>query len=268
MIKIKDIVIPANYVLVKAQEDYENYQIDGRDTGIKSAITLGTAGQRASIFGEVLKVPEKVYFLGEELAALKHTIGEDTEHVMREQYELTRSHSLLYDVPMEVSEGDKIMFFYRNQIDAYQSGAVIDTEVGVAILMKYDLLYAIVKGEDELYPLNGYLFLEKQTLKEELQTKAGIHLLEKEHMGMKFKKKVTIGKIKEVGCTVAGYAEFINAPADDCRKLEPGEYLYYDGRMSRNLQFNLHQTFATPRVVVHRKDVYGLIPNPQRFEFV
>lgn len=265
MIKISELDIPTNYVAVKADEDYDNYQVDGRDTGIKSGLAFGTAGQRVSIFGTVVKAPNKLVFLGDEIRETRNIYGDSEQGT--DEADLLKHQSVLYDVPVEVKAGDRVMYFYKNHMDAYRNNMVIHTDEGPVMIMRYDTLTAVLLSEDELYPLNGYLFIELKEKATDKQTTAGIHLLEKTHMGVKFKNKMSIGKVIEVGSLVNGYIEFLNEAPDDATEFKNGDFIYFDARMTRNLQFNLHQTLKTPRIVLHRKDIYGIIPQPEKFEF-
>lgn len=265
MLKISQIEIPANYVLVKADEDYETYQIEGRDTGIRNALSVGTAGQRMSIYGTILKNPDQLVYNGNELrAARSRSTGKEEDQDLIDRL---RNHSVMYDVPIETKVGDRILFFYKSQLDCYKDNRVLFTDEGTVMLMKYDSLYAVVHENENLYPLNGYVFLELKELQKEKVTEGGLHLLEKTHQGVKAKKGVSIGRVVEAGCFVKGYLEFLDRSADSFQRYSPDQHVYFNGLYSRNLQFALHQTLKVPRLVVHRKDIYGIIPDISGFEF-
>ena len=265
MIKLETLRIPANYVLVKANEDYETYQIDGRDTGIRSALSLGTAGQRISVYGKVVKVPQRLVYSGADLAAIRSRFGDDEAgqaHIDR-----IKKESVLYDVPVEIKPGDDVMFIYKNQLDCYKEGRVLYTEDGPMMLMKYDTLKCVVLGPDEIYPLNAAILVKKIKLEDDEVTAGGLIKIEQQHMGMALKKKISIGLVMEAGCLSNGYLEFPLAGRDKY-VIKPGDYIYYDGRMGTNLEYETHQLLKTPRVMIRQKDVWGIIPDPSKLRIM
>ena len=274
MIKTANVKPLANWVLVKFEKDHETYQMDGKDTGILNALSVGTAGQRMNVFGEVIAVPSELRYLGKHMERAHKIYSDYTRSDGFNELEMQRTklrdESVNYDVPMELKPGDKIVYFYKNQLDAFRYGAVLyDTDLGSdnVMFMRYDNIRATVIGEDELYPLNGAIFVEPLTLRTDELTDAGIILMEKKHMDMKVKPKVAYGRVKEVGCHCKGYLEFPGI-SDVKMELQPGDIICYDGRMARQLQFDLHQTLKTKRHIVMRKDIYRIVDDPSKFDFV
>lgn len=275
MIKVETLKLLPNYVLILPDEDYETYQLSGRETGIRSALSTGTAGQRISLYGTVIKVPEKLRYSGAELRSVRSNYNPD--HV-QSIIDNIKKGSVNYDVDMELKLGDRVMYVYKNQIDAYKDARVLYTDKGTCMLMKYDTIKCKHIGDDEVYPLNGSVFIKPLTLAEEEKTKGGIIKIEKTHMGMKVKAKLAIGVVSESGCICNGYLEFASAGADGSREkleqardmpeLNPGTYVYYDARMCTNLEFENHQTLPTARKVIWRKDIYGIITDPTKFDFL
>ena len=268
MIEIKKMKLMPNLILVKPEKDHDTYQLNGRETGIINSLAVGTAGQRMNVYGTVLSVCEGLRFTGKLIdRARKNLSGGEVQTAV----DLLKRQSVLYDVPMELKEGDKIMYFYKNQIDAFKEAKVLyDTDAEVPVmLMKYDNIRAIVRGDDELYPLNANVFIRPIQLKTDKKTIGGIQLLEKKHMGMDVKKAISYGIIVEVGCRCDGYLEFPQYGGDPLLELRTGDIVMYDGRMSRNLEFELHQTMATPRKIIHRKDIYHKVDlDTSKFDFV
>lgn len=264
--KAKNLKLLPNQVLVKIEDDYETYQVNGRDTGIMSAITMDTTGQRVSVFGTIINVCEKLRYLGDELKKAKAENNEgDYLTSVRDR---VREKSCKFNVPIEVKPGDRVMYLYKNQFDAYKSGKVVRTDdEGTCMFMDYSNLRAIVISEDSLYPLNGYLFVKSKELKKESVSEGGILLLEKKHMGMKFKRASAFAEVLEVGCFVDGYLEFLDSPADDRHKISKDDILIYDGRMATNLEFVTHQTLKTARMLLHRKDIHAHVLDKSLFEF-
>lgn len=261
MIKIESIKIPAQYVLVKFNEDHETYQIDGRDTGIRNGLSIDTGGQRMSVTGTVIKIPKQLVYEGPNIKARK---------AQGLEFHGIREHSMEFDVPMELKEGDEVMYFYKNQLDAYKKGMVIHTDQGPMMMMRYDTIRCIVKSEseDQVYPLNGRIFFVPVKMKSEEQTSSGLTLLQQKHMGLDIKRELSIGRVTEVGCLCSGYRDFHDAGADDPYPIKPGQYIFYDARMSNNLQFETHQTLKTKRAMIHRMSIYGIVVDPTKFEFV
>lgn len=263
MINLEKLRIPANYVLVKPKQDYDTYQIDGRETGILSALSVDTVGQRVAIYGTIMKVPEKLVYNGSDLRAVQQSrYPEDYAQPMID--DLKRS-SVQFDVPMEVQLGDNVMFYYKNQIDCYKEGRVIHSDQGTLLMMKYDTLRAISYGEDRVYPLNASVFIRRITLAEEEITASGLIKLQQTHMGMSKKKKIQIGMVTEAGCRCKGYIDFPGAGRDQLQ-LNYGDFVYYDGRMGTNLEFSTHQTLETPRIVIKQKDIWGILPDPSKLQ--
>lgn len=264
MKKVSEIKMMPNWVLVKVKEDYETYQIGGKDTKIYNPLSVGTAGQRMNITGTVLGVPNELRYSGNDLKAWNKIISEG-ESTLRAE-EIKRG-SNGFDVPMELSAGDEVLYLYKNQIDSYQNGMVMrDVDCGGSVMiMKYDTIRAIIKGEDELYPLQGRIFIEPLELKSESSLEI---ITNDKHMGMKINRKPGFGRVVEAGAFCNGYLDFPDSPADDRYPLKKGDIVYYDGRMANHLQFDLHQTFKTKRLMLSRKDVLGVIEDKSMFEFV
>lgn len=257
-----------NYVLVLPDDDYETFQLNGHETGIYTSLATDQVGQRVAVSGTVISVAEELTYLGKEL--LKHQLSGISSEDLTLVTDIIRNDSVLYDVPIETKAGDKVMFFYKNQIDCYREGRTVMMDVNgstkFAFLMKYDGLNAVILGEDKLKPLNGYLFVEKVELKSQKFTESGLELVEADFMGMKKKKGFAIGRIVEVGSECRGYLEFPSVRPDGYN-YSPGDYVYYDERFTHNLQHENHQTHKTARVILKRKDVHGIVIHPSKLEF-
>lgn len=257
-----------NLVLVLPDEDYETFQIAGRETGIFTSLAAGTAGERACVSGTVLAVPETLIYNGKRILDLKR------KHLSpaAEQAEIDRlkKDSLVFDSPMELAVGDKVLFFYKNQIDCYRDGRSVPVDVfgttKFALLMCYDTLNCVELAPDKLKPLNGLIFVEKVELKSNVKSASGLELVNFKMMGgLPKKRPFGIGRVVEAGSMCYGYLDFPEIKPDDY-PIKPGDYVFVDERYTHNLQHANHQTHKTPRIIVKRKDIHGVVLDPSKLE--
>lgn len=255
--------IKQNYVLINPRDEYETYQINGRETGILNSIDDDTLGERSAVFGKIFGVPERLVFNGKLIEECKQKMYGGLPQVQKDVDRLKQT-SVLYHVPMEVAVGTNVLFSYKNQIDCYRDNRVFCTEDGLElILVKYDTLFAAEIDKDVLMPLNGFVFVERVELKSEVGSE--YILQDREQMGMKKKKAYTCGRVLEIGTPCAGYLEFPNV-VDNTKRINPGTYIFFDERHARNMQHELHQTHPTARLMVHRKDIHGFVENPSKLD--
>ena len=257
-----------NLVLVLPDEDYETFQISGRETGIYTSLAAGTVGERACVTGTVLAVPETVIYNGKRILELKEKhLAPELEQVGIDKL---KKGSLVFDVPIEVNNGDKVLFFYKNQIDCYRDGRSVPIDVnGVtrfALLMSYDTLNAVELSPDNLKPLNGFIFVEKVELKSNVLSESGLELVNFKMMGgLPKKRPFGIGRVVEAGSMCYGYLDFPEIKPDDY-PVKAGDYVFIDERYTHNLQHANHQTHKTPRIIVKRKDIHGVVLDPSKLE--
>lgn len=282
---INNIKIPSNYVLVKPDADFNSIIIDGRDTGIilgdsadakdfladnyrDEAQDIATnSGQKKSVTGTVIKVCQKLIFNGEKLTKQRQGFSNDMAYMA--MLSKIRSESVVYDVPIEVKEGDKVVFDYVSHYECYQSGQYIETEDGDYFILKYDQLYAKYTKEDgsDLYPLNGKVFVE--ALEREKEVVLGDILMVYTEDNKSFDtvgyikgKKLQIGQILASGCICKGYIDDLDM-GDDTTKLNNGDYIAFKWAYATPFQSEMHQKFFPNKrvMVLNRKDVALYIPN-------
>lgn len=253
-----------NYVLVLPDKDYEKFQRGGKDTGLYTITHEGNAGENVSVKGTVYAVPDALIYNGRQIESLKSNIEDANEGTERQEYyqkmiDRLKSESVLYDVPIEISNNDRVAFYYKNHFDATKQGLTIPTVMGDMIMMKYDTLMYTVDSEDKfLKMLNGHLLVD-MIENVETKTDGGIILPDiTTHSHFTKRPKYGYGRIKSAGCNVEGYLE---APrVRDGRHFEYEKVILFDPRYARNMEHDLHQvTFDKRYYRMHRKDVLGFV---------
>jgi hypothetical protein len=264
MIKVRDVRIPQNYVLVKPDEDHEKFQVNGRDTGIYAGTSKDSVGQRVAVTGTVVAVPLRLTYLQKEIEKINKDFSGDERD---SRVGIVKQESVRYKVPVEIHKNDKVIFFYKNQFDCYHNGRVFYTDEGTMFLIKYDELFCVVHGVDNFYPLNGLIFLEPMELPKNIfedtdleQLPSGILKPTFTHEGFKKKGKIAMGMVTHIGCLCEGYLDFLDQSDKNSEKLVPGEIVFYHPNYANNLQFDLHQTLSEKkRLRLHRKDLFAIV---------
>lgn len=180
----KTIRLPHNYVLVKPNNDLKKYHLDGKETSIFVGVsamvdndpedsldfsqkeTMVTHADHWSITGEVIQVPEKLVFYGDEIKRVSSRSQLYDSDVL--QIQKLASASLQYESPMELEIGNTVVFDAAVHVDCNEMGKVIETDIGDLYLIRYDRLIGVVMGDDYVYPLNGLVFFKwnQKTLKQ------------------------------------------------------------------------------------------------------
>lgn len=256
--EISKLKIPANYVLVLPDPDYEEYQRFGKSTGILVGNTLDTSGVNVSVKGTVYQIPTRLDYYGNMIGSLKSR-PDDQREVLQEQIDDLTEKSVKYKVPMEVSVGDRVAFFYRNQFDCRRDGRVVETELGEMLLMKYDTLFYKVDDQNNCTAmLNGLLIIEP--IEKPQKTKTGIYITTKLHTDVRTKAPWGYGRIIQSGCLVSGYLEFPNDNDNPYDKILPGTAVMYNPRYQVQMEHDTHQQVFDRRLFrIHRKDVFGTV---------
>jgi hypothetical protein len=259
-----ELIIEQNYVVVKPLQDYETYQIGGRETNIYNSLHNESAGERVAVIGEVISVPNRLIFNGKLIERAKMQLG-NTEFLGKRINQLKES-SVRFDVPIEIAVGDKVLFSYKNQIDCYREGRVIrNLDSLESIIIKYDTLYAVEKNEDLLDPLNGLIFVEPLKELKDIVTESGVYVLEEKIQETRKKINYSFGRIIEIGSPCKGYLDFPGF-VDPSMELKSGDYIYFDERLAKNLQHEMHQTHATKRMMITRRAVHAKVIDPSKLE--
>lgn len=283
MIDLSTFKILYNYVLVKPDEDFETYQIKGKELGLiapsfkyegtgENQKRISVKERNVAVTGTVYQVPKLLQFNLDQIKALKSrytthkVIGGQLRMVnLPIQFEidqLTKS-SVQFNVPMEVVVGDKVNFSYMAHKQALEQGLVIDTEFGEMYLMKYDMLYMTVGENNEPKKmLNGWVLVEPDEIevlnengKEFVATSTEIVLLAPKSKLRKSKKN-QLGTVKNAGTLCKGYLQQPDK-SDGTNKIKNGDKLLYDPRMATKLEYETHQIYSDKiHHLVQRKDVW------------
>lgn len=130
--------------------------------------------------------------------------------------------SLQYDVPCEVKEGDVVMFVYLANIDE-------EIQVDNYLIVRYDFLLARLDGEKNIYPLNGFVFLEMQDT-----DLSGGSL----HMDSDI--EMDSGVVVAEGCQVSKYLYWPSSPGDSAATLL-GKRVYFKRMMAVRMEHDAYR---------------------------
>jgi len=209
----------------------KNYTQDGE---IKLSDVFEPARHWA-IKGKVVAVPEKLICFRERIAELKETQKGARDPIVQQEIQELMRHSLEFDTEMEVQVGDEVMFRYMNRLSAVEDGEVLGRDIlgeqGV-IMVSYDELYLIKRGEDVIM-LNGWILVEPiQYTKEELI-----------ELGGGFKKfvktdeKPGVGIVRVKGTPNKGYVEGIEEGPD----VEVGSEILFRHSLAVPIEYKYHK---------------------------
>jgi hypothetical protein len=291
MLSVKNIRIPANLALVKVEEDYETYQLSGKETGILSANYVYQDGNRISrpnvnfaVFGKVYGVPEKIKFHRGEIKSLNnnHTIiGKDKQgqHVvvhgdlLRRISEL-KNDSCKFETDNELNVGDTVKFSYMIHIKAKENNAIFDTEEGRMYFIKYDDIYMTVdQNGNPKKMINGYILVDPDTVEtkkegaleyEEIGSGLVIPKMYEVSKHKRSKKcmegnvvlaaqplTVTVRGVKRLG----GYFEIEDYFEPDI-EVKTGDKILFDPRVALQIEHDNHQQLFDHRLyIMQRKDI-------------
>lgn len=273
MINYKKLRIPNNYVLVLPDPDHETYTFSGVDTGILVGTTAErhkdddlekemietclATGQHKSVKGTVYKVPDHLIYNGDNFVATRKTFSNDRSSMVALQ--ALKEASMLYDVPIEVKEGDEVIFHYAQHYECYQNGKYIETELGDMFFIRYDcLMFAHPKGEPEkLKPLNGRVLIENKPIPKKESSILIATVTQKSSRVP----RVAYAEIIQSGALCKGYLEDLTV-SDDRRELNQGDYIAYKPNKAHLIEWGLHQTIFKGKEVyaIHRKDLLAVLP--------
>lgn len=203
--------------------------------------TTTVAGVRLSVFadthhfknlvGVVEQVGPKGFFHGREIDAME----EMSRHVdfVSQRASLLSSVSMKYDVPIEVKEGDTVIFDWKYALEGEN-------------LMRYDDLYAkVVDGG--IYPLNGFLLIEILDAEEGSMK------------GLKIGEDMTSGIVVAQGCLVEGYL-YHPVPDVDMGDLT-GRKVFFKKNAAVRLEDDIVNEFggSKPWHRIHRNKIAGYV---------
>lgn len=173
----KQIKPQTNYTLIKPDEESDKYHLDGKETSIyvgKSFMKyidehdsldfemkemVDTQAQHWPITGTVICAPQKNVFYGHDIKKLIQSRGESIDPDDMKQANKMKDASVEYQSPVEVKEGDRVIFDYGINMRCYEDGQYFHTDIGTLFLVRYDKLDGIIR-DDSIHPLNSNIFFE------------------------------------------------------------------------------------------------------------
>ncbi|HEU5292935.1 MAG TPA: hypothetical protein VFU05_19950 [Cyclobacteriaceae bacterium] len=253
------ITIPSNFVLIKPDKDFTEYVVGQLRLEIGNDATSRAAVQKWSVQGEVVKVPESLFYYYDE--QMKYNGWQSIDYMSRK-----RNASLVYKTEIEVKPGDRVVFDYLQQMEVRKEQGWFEDESGqMYYLIKYDSIIAIIDGDD-LMPVNGHVIIE--------ETKSEVEITEN---GPQYKDQLLIfagstqlgtkGKFKRIGVVrysgkpLDGYMEF-PLSMDFNNELCNGDLIIYNPIFAHKMEFDMQQTIKgriNQLRYIHRKDIYALV---------
>lgn len=204
--------------------------------------------QHAMVYGIVIAAPEKLLYYKKEIDAIKKEFGGTINAPLdraEEIRELT-ARSALFDVPVEVKEGDGVIFNYNVFYYAKIEGRMFKRDGNQYIIIPYDQCYVAIRG-DEIIPLNGIVLLEP-VLEEQ----------HSEHLVLLEKEDTTMARIAHIGHKVNGYLQAYDEQPDD-DFFQKGDLVIF--RKNRNVYFEvpIHRKLDKKYAKLWRRDLLAKV---------
>jgi co-chaperonin GroES (HSP10) len=172
LINHETIKIPANYVLVKIDDDFSKYHLDGKET----SIYIGTSAmkdldenslledKKETVFsadhwadtGVIVKSPAKYTFKLDEIERLKNHRGSSLNENDVDNINCLKTSSLKFVTHDEFHCNQRIKFNYACRM----TSVVIPTEIGELLLIHCNDIEAVFDESGMLHPVNGNVFFE------------------------------------------------------------------------------------------------------------
>lgn len=184
-----------------------------------------------NLVGTVEKVGMKGFFHGREIDEMEET----SKYVdsVSQRASLLSSVSMKYETPVELKEGDTVIFDWKYALEG-------------STLMRYDDIYAKIT-KDGLHPLNGFLLIEVLDAEE-----GGIK-------GLKVGEDMTSGIVVAQGCLVSGY---LYHPGKDIDMGElKGRKVFFKKNAAVRLEDDIVNEFGGSRPLyrIHRNKIAGYV---------
>lgn len=264
MLKVSQVIIPHNFVLIKPDMDFKTYQVKGEETNLAVTTESISSAEHFSVRGKIYRVPERLIFNGSKLRYFRQNQAND--HSGLQMINALKSESVAYDVPIEVEVGDIGYFQYTEHYDCNKTGRAIETDEGEMLLMRYDSLIFSHADDDTstVKALNGHLIISP--IKKPVIVDDGIEMIIDDNGLFKpvmnesdrmFKsKKFQLGIIKYAGCVCESYIDFPDRGADSVIP-KVGSVVLYIPSYARSLEYEFHRTiFGENKLFrLHRKDI-------------
>lgn len=181
--------IPANYMLVNYTKDNDKYNLKSGHT-----IYIDTTYKKEyhnPTFGEVLIVPQKLNYFGEEI---ENKTG-DSKFFIKS--------TTKWKTNIEVEKGDIVHFHYLAVEGAIKLGMFIEDEETKEkyAFIRYDDCFCCEKNDD-IKMLNGYIGVTIDNLPEQLTLESGLIFVRKKDKNWGY------GRVKYLGSKVDGYLHY------------------------------------------------------------
>jgi len=245
-IDIKTAKIPFNHVLIKADSAYDFHEIPTPDGSVKIQLTYFNQDRSKylSISGKVLMLPEQTWFFGNK----GDGHGDEFNAMVR--------NSLEFDANFDVKVGDRVFFDYREQVDAEIECRLVRTaDYGLCVLVRQDRVYGVY--EDELRPVNGYVFFLRDQLPDKLELSSGI-LLTRNHN----KYELNHGIVLSADAPCRQHLENEFEPG---MELSPGDRVLIAKNRGFRISYEVGNEELRDIELVHRKDIAAKLMNTHTF---
>lgn len=166
-----------SWVLIKPDEELEKYHLNGKETSIyvgrsfqkyvdpedsldfDEVESVDTRAQHWPITGTVICAPKRNIFYGHEIKKEKNGIGDFVNPEIIEKIKRMGDASVDFQSPVEVKDGDRVLFDYAVPMRCYEDGLYFHTDIGTLLLVRYDKLEGVFI-DDTIKPLNSNIFFE------------------------------------------------------------------------------------------------------------
>lgn len=277
MISIKNVRIPFNYVLLKLDEDFDTYQINGKETNILTPTyayqgkeRIDTKHLNYAVTGTVLGIPEQIRFTRDAIKKIKASIvtKRNGREVLADGSLLRRINRLKesgcrFETENELVVGDHVRVSYQVHLKAQ----FFDTEEGRVCFVKYDDIYMTTSGK----MVNGYILVDPEL--RDLKTENGVKFEEKSglvlpKLGETYRRsaKWAVGTVVHIGKPIKGYFDFVEYNDEEI-DLNTGDRIIYDPRTALEYEMNIHTRLSDRKMyLIQRKDVLFMEKENPHFE--
>lgn len=218
---IEKIKVPNNWVCIETDNSNEYVKLGGE----KIILDISYAPeQHSQTVGKVVKVCDHIHFS-------------------------KKSHpSHPYDVPVELKEGDTVIFHFLAVRNAKNEGKQMTQDGKTYSFIPYSEIFCALRGDD-VFPVNGWILVEP--LEKELP-KTSIILTD-----LSKGSSETHGIVKYIGAKVKDYKDFPNLGEDP--DVAVGDKIMFSKLDSIPLQYELHNSLGRLLYRMHRKDVQAIL---------
>lgn len=267
----KTIKPQTNWVLIKPDEEMEKYHLNGVETNIlvgKSFMkyvdqdnpydmdkseTVDTQAHHWPISGKVICAPKKNVFYGHDISRMFSRISDDSltpDDLARANK--MKDASVDVQSPVEVKEGDRVIFDYGQNMRCYEDGQYFHTDIGTLFLIRYDKLDGVI-NKNGIKPLNGNIFFK--WLKEK---KIGsLYLPDHE---IQDSKGIQYGDVTHVGTNLR-YSKVGFRLFDCSHEFNVNDRIMFDWFDSTMLESPLHLNIFDGQEIykIHRRDILATV---------